>query len=365
MKKLLSLLLALVMVFALTACGQQTAPAEKTADVPTNVPADAPDEIPADAPDDVPADAPDDVPADEPVEADPMTEPQDADTLSYTSEPVSFDDGDDSSVYGVMYYPADFDPSKEYPVVIASHGFGVTSLFFEISGWAPALASEGYVVYAFDFHGGAPDEGGMAGVSQSSGNWMDMSIPDEVETLNHVVEFIKMEEFTETNQIYLLGQSQGGCVTALTAAEREVDGKNDIAGVILLYPYLNVAGDVREKYPTWESLPTEDGADEWLETPIGVKYLQDIYNLDIYETIAGFNGKLLVVQGMADTTVPCDTALKAMNECYAEQSAELVLVAGTMSGHSFEMYYPEGKDMAFTAVLSTMSAWTASSINDK
>ena len=62
MKKLLSLLLALVMVFALTACGQQTAPAEKTADVPT----------------DVPADAPADVPADEPVEADPMTEPQDA-----------------------------------------------------------------------------------------------------------------------------------------------------------------------------------------------------------------------------------------------------------------------------------------------
>ena len=281
------------------------------------------------------------------------------DTSSYTTEVVTFQDGEDSIVYGVMYYPADFDSEQKYPVVIASHGFGVTSLFFEISGWAPELASEGYVVYAFDFHGGAPDEGGMAGVSQSTGSWMDMSILAEVETLHQVIALVGAEDYTDPDQIYLLGQSQGGCVTALTAAQLEADGENDIAGVVLLYPYLNSADDVREKYPTRESLPTEDGVEEWLDTPIGVKYLEDIYDLDIYESIAGYSGRLLIVQGLADTTVPCDVALKAISECYAGQSAELVLVAGDMSGHSFEMYYPEGKEMAFTAVLSTLSAWTA------
>lgn len=46
MKKLLALLLALCMVFALAACGQQAAPAE----APAEAPADAPGEAPADAP---------------------------------------------------------------------------------------------------------------------------------------------------------------------------------------------------------------------------------------------------------------------------------------------------------------------------
>ena len=60
MKKLLALLLALVMVFALAACGQQAAPAE------------APAEEPAEAPAEEPAEAPAEQPAEAPAEADPM-----------------------------------------------------------------------------------------------------------------------------------------------------------------------------------------------------------------------------------------------------------------------------------------------------
>ena len=49
MKKLLALLLALCMVFALAACGQTAAPAEKPADAPADKPADAPADKPAEA----------------------------------------------------------------------------------------------------------------------------------------------------------------------------------------------------------------------------------------------------------------------------------------------------------------------------
>ena len=63
MKKILALLLALVMVFALAACGQQAAPAEKPAEEPA-----APAEEPA-APAEEPAEEPAEAPAEEaPVE---------------------------------------------------------------------------------------------------------------------------------------------------------------------------------------------------------------------------------------------------------------------------------------------------------
>ncbi len=73
MKKILAMLLALCMVFALCACGAKTeAPAAAPAETPAETPAEAPAETPAEAPAEVPAEAPasaDDI-ADEMTSAD-------------------------------------------------------------------------------------------------------------------------------------------------------------------------------------------------------------------------------------------------------------------------------------------------------
>ena len=58
MKKFFALLLALCMVFALAACGQQAAPAEQPAEAPAEEPAEAPAEEPAQAPAEAPAEEP-------------------------------------------------------------------------------------------------------------------------------------------------------------------------------------------------------------------------------------------------------------------------------------------------------------------
>ena len=50
MKKIFALLLALCMIFALAACGQQAAPAEQPAEQPAEAPAEAPADAPAEAP---------------------------------------------------------------------------------------------------------------------------------------------------------------------------------------------------------------------------------------------------------------------------------------------------------------------------
>ena len=58
MKKILALLLALCMVFALAACGQQAAPAEKPAEQPAEQPTEKPAEQPAEPPAEQPAEQP-------------------------------------------------------------------------------------------------------------------------------------------------------------------------------------------------------------------------------------------------------------------------------------------------------------------
>lgn len=54
----------------------------------------------------------------------------------------------------------------------------------------------------------------------------------EVADLNAVVDMIKTLDFVDTDNIFLLGRSQGGFVSALTAAQRE----DDIQGMVLFYP---------------------------------------------------------------------------------------------------------------------------------
>ena len=60
----------------------------------------------------------------------------------------------DASMYLKITYPADFDAEKTYPVVIGSHGFNANSMYFDML-WTETLAKNGYLVYTFDFCGGA------------------------------------------------------------------------------------------------------------------------------------------------------------------------------------------------------------------
>ena len=60
---------------------------------------------------------------------------------------VSWCKNGDNNIYGQFYYPADFDETKTYPVVIMSHGIGSTSQMVERAKWPEKAAQDGYVVY--------------------------------------------------------------------------------------------------------------------------------------------------------------------------------------------------------------------------
>ncbi|MCD8154219.1 MAG: alpha/beta fold hydrolase [Clostridiales bacterium] len=261
----------------------------------------------------------------------------------YTSV-ISWTSNEDKNIYGQFFYPEDFDESQQYPVIIMSHGFRGSHEDFEDAGWVQLFSQTGYVCYTYDFCGGAPK-------SLSDGDFSsDMSVMTEVSDLEAVMEFVEGKSFCDPENLYLMGQSQGGLVTGLTGAKHS----DEVAGMILLFPALSIPDNIREAYPTKEDIPDEGV--EQLGAELGKCYAEDVYDLDVWEELSGYEGDVLLMHGMNDSLVPYTLSVKALEECYTESASELLLVQGKMAVHGFDTMYPEGQEYAHGAALDFLSS---------
>ncbi len=224
----------------------------------------------------------------------------------------------DSRIYGELYLPSDNE--EKYPVVILAHGFGSNHSYN--NKYAEMLAQNGIACYNFDFCGGGPS-------SKSDGNMRSMSVLTEIENMKSVLSQIKEQEFCN-GQIFLMGESQGGCVAAITAAQT----KQDISGVILLYPAFVIPDDAKELYADASAIPETTTL---FGMTVGRKYYEDALNLDIYDTIPEYTDDVLIIHGSSDSIVPISYSDKAV-EVY--KNAELVTIDG--AGHGFN-----GKDAEY------------------
>ena len=140
-----------------------------------------------------------------------QTEQEAAMTAGYETREIHVDK-EGMDIYGVVHIPSGTE--GKMPTVIMSHELGAT--LDRVKGYGEALAEEGYVTVCFDFCGG-----GWA--SRSDGELLDMSVLTEKADLEAVLEEVKQWDFVDTGSIYLMGNSQGGLVTALTTAEHKFE----------------------------------------------------------------------------------------------------------------------------------------------
>ena len=252
----------------------------------------------------------------------------------YTSV-VSWCKNGDLNIYGVFYYPEGFDPAQTYPTVIMSHGLGSTAQMVERAKWPQAALAEGFVVYAFDFCGGSRN-------SKSDKTFFEMSVMTEVSDLNAVMDFVMSQPYVDTDNLFLLGQSQGGFVSAMTAAGRA----EEVKAMVLIYPALCLVDDLHEFIPDLSEV-TGDTVETAMGT-LGAVYALDAYDIDVMGTIAGYTGDVLIIHGLNDKTVPYSYSLEAVSTAYAESASELVLITGKKSVHGFEMIYDEGREYALS-----------------
>ncbi len=220
---------------------------------------------------------------------------------------------DGHRIYGILYRPAGND-GKQMPLIILSHGFGGTHSI--VQPYAEALASEGYLCYIFDFCGGGNG-------SRSDGSTTEMSIFTEREDLEAVISQLKVRPDVDASRITLMGESQGGMVSAITAS-RHTD---EIASIILLYPALCIPDDAKRMYTTPDDIPATSNL--W-GTQLGRIYYEGLYDFDVWTEIARYERPVLLIHGDRDNIVNISYAERA-SQTYKD--VEYHVLSG--AGHGF------------------------------
>lgn len=214
---------------------------------------------------------------------------------------------DGLSIYGKIYTPAGAD--GKLPAVILSHSANVTS--DTMKSYCERIAAQGLVAYAFDFCGGSKN-------SRSDGDEADMTVFTEVEDLKAVLKAVSELDYVDSQNIYLFGTSQGGLVSAITAAEYA----SEVQGLILFYPGFNIA-QMAQKYGS--SMP---GASD---NP----FISTLLDYDVYEHIGSYEGDVLILHGTMDFIVPCSFSEQAA-QIY--EHCELHLIEGASHGFNADNY---------------------------
>ena len=201
-----------------------------------------------------------------------------------------------------------------FPVVILSHGFNGCS---EHSiPYAEKFLKHGIAAVIFDIIGGAME-------SKSGGRMEDMSVKTEEGDLLAVMEKVCSLPELDRKNLFLLGRSQGGLVSAMAAAGRE----DQVRGLILLYPAFNIPGDLKKMYPDPEKVPQRQ---EFLGAVVGRNYYDDAADLDVEKIQKSFRGPVLIIQGQKDPVVWPGTA-----EIAAGRYENCRLVRLPEAGHGF------------------------------
>ena len=210
---------------------------------------------------------------------------------------------------GTEFRPAE---GARFPVAVVSHEFMANRLF--TMRYARLLASLGYAAFCYDFSGGC-----IVGASQ--GKTTDMTVFTETEDLKAVIAYAKEQPYAYPNRLLLMGCSQGGLVTALTAAEPETRAE----AIILFYPALSIPDDARKGSMMSAKFDPENIPESMRCGPmkLGRGYAASVLDLDPFSAISAYHGDVLIVHGNADTLVDISYSRRAYDAYCAAAAAAL------------------------------------------
>ena len=215
------------------------------------------------------------------------------------------------------------DTAVRRPIFIVSHEF-MANMLFSLT-YAKAAARLGYAAFCYDFCGGGI-------VSASGGKTTDMSVLTEIEDLKAVIAYAKSLPYTDESRVVLMGCSQGGFVSALTAA----DLRDEITALILQYPALSIPDDARKGHMIKASFDPEN-IPKRLNCSVmrlGRRYVTDVIGLNAFEEISAYRGKVLLLHGDEDRLVDIACSRRALS-AYREAGADARMEVIHGAGHIF------------------------------
>lgn len=234
--------------------------------------------------------------------------------LSSTSE-VFIKSGVEN-IFGILSKPVT--TGVRQPVAIIAHGFNGTHLFGK--NYFERFNRMGYQCYAFDFPCGSVN-------SRSNNNTMGMSVIDEQQHLEAVVRHFQSQPDVDASRIVLIGESQGGLVAALVAANASMN----IHRLILVFPALCIPDNWNERYKQIADIP--DTTRLW-NVPLSRRFFTELRYMSPLDIIGRYEGPVLIIHGDADPVVPVNYSRRAA-EVYGD--VHLIVLHG--EGHGFK---PQG-----------------------
>ena len=207
-------------------------------------------------------------------------------------------------------------------MVMILHGLNGNKNEEHITALADALEARGVASIRFDFNGHG----------ESEGDFVNMTVLNEVEDAKKVYDYVKGLDYVDS--VSVVGHSQGGVVTGLLAGEL---GADKIHSIVLLAPAAVIKDDCIRgifigvpfdaKNPP-ETLKLNDSYS------LGREYLLTAQTLPIHETSKSFTGAVCLIHGTKDRSVPY-TYSEVYNALYSNS----------------ELHFIEGADHVFSGVI--------------
>lgn len=218
------------------------------------------------------------------------------------------------------------------PVVLLSHGFGGT--LRDMEHYARLLAQWGFWAFAYDFCGGSPR-------SSSDGSFQDMTVFTEVADLEAVMAYVRSQPEADTSNLTLMGCSQGGFVSALTAAAHP----DEVTRLVMFYPALCIPEDSRRGHMLAYSFDPANVPERiqaqapegvpFVTEPLGGGYVTSVQSMDAFAAIASYPGPVLIVHGDSDRAVNVVNSRRAQAAYHAVRPLRCQLAEITGADHGF------------------------------
>lgn len=181
--------------------------------------------------------------------------------------------------------------SGPYPAVIFSHGFG--SNYRPLLHHGGPIAEAGICCIFFDFCGGGME-------TESDGTMEEMTLRTEEEDLFEVMKAVRDLPYTDPKLLYLMGESQGGMVSAMAAAELP----EEIKGLILWYPAFVIPDDSAKR--------KKENIKDVFGIRISPDYDDVAVSVDVEKIQKAYKGPVLILHGDQDPVVPIDYSRRAV-----------------------------------------------------
>lgn len=153
-----------------------------------------------------------------------------------------------------------------------------------------------------------------------------MSLETEKRDLQCVIDYVSSLGYADMTKLILTGESQGGLVSCLVAAERQTDK------LILLYPALCIPDDARRGKMLFMRFDPEN-IDSTLKSGFfgfSANYPKSAINLNVYAVLKKITVPVLILHGNKDKIVNISYAKKAVNTV---KNGKLCVIEG--AGHGF------------------------------